>query len=208
MTILASSAARFLLQAVAAHDTVIMRQVPPVRSWFEQVVFVASGISTLLVLVLVTGLVVAMLAVRRSVQRAHEALDRRVADFGKRVDDFNELLGRVQRRADSAVTVGETAMAGIAAWGAGKLGQKLGERVGQKLGEKVGEKLGERVGEPAGEQSGSRRRRRRKSRAHRAGDVGTPRDPHVEPAHEDRRGADSNDDDGDSPYDDSRGRNK
>ena len=94
MTIFASSAARFLLQAVAAHDTVIMRQVPPVRTWFEQIVFVASGISTLLVLVLVTGLVMAMFAVRRSVQRAHEALDRRIADFGKRVDDFNELLGQ------------------------------------------------------------------------------------------------------------------
>src|ERR1700679_1349752 len=101
MTILASSAARFLIQAVAAHDTVIMRQVPPVRTWFEQLVFVASGISTLLVLVLVTGLVSAMLAVRRSVQRAHEALDKRIADFGKRVDDFNELLGRVQRRAET-----------------------------------------------------------------------------------------------------------
>ena len=62
MTILASAAARFFLQAVAAHDTVIMRQVPPVRTWFEQVVFVASGMSTLLVLLLVTGLVVAMFA--------------------------------------------------------------------------------------------------------------------------------------------------
>ena len=122
MTILASSAARFLLQAAAAHDTLIMRQVPPVRSWFEQVVFVASGISTLLVLVLVAGLVVAMFAVRRSVQRAHEALDRRIADFGRRVDDFNELLGRVQRRAETVVEVGGMAMDGIA-WGAKKLGE-------------------------------------------------------------------------------------
>src|ERR1017187_7231234 len=82
MTIFASSAAQFLLQAVTAHDTVIMRQVPPVRSWFEQVVFVASGISTLLVLVLIAGLVAAMVAVRRSVQRAHEALDRGAACSG------------------------------------------------------------------------------------------------------------------------------
>src|ERR1039457_7579179 len=102
MTIFASSAARFLLQAVAAHDTVIMRQVPPVRSWFEQVVFIASGISTLLVLVLIAGLVAAMFAVRRSVQRAHEALDRRIADFGKRVDDFNDLLDRKSTRLNSS----------------------------------------------------------------------------------------------------------
>jgi len=120
MTILASSAARFLVQAIAAHDTVIMRQVPPVRTWFEQVVFVASGISTLLVLLLVAGLVTAMFAVGRSVRRAHEALDRRIADFGKRVDDFNDLLGKVQRRAETVVDVGGMAIDGIA-WGAKKL---------------------------------------------------------------------------------------
>ena len=115
------------MQAVAAHDTVIMRQVPPVRSWFEEVVFVASGISTLLVLLLVAGLVVAMFAVRRSVQRAHEALDRRVADFGRRVDDFNELLGKVHRRAETVVEVGGMAMDGIA-WGAKKLGSRRRRR--------------------------------------------------------------------------------
>src|ERR1035437_7775179 len=127
MTILASSAARFFVQAVAAHDTVIMRQVPPVRGWFEQVGFVASGISTLLVLLLVAGLVVAMFAIRRSVQRAHEALDRRVADFGKRVDDFNDLLGKVHRRAETVVEVGGMAMDGIA-WGAKKLGSRRRRR--------------------------------------------------------------------------------
>src|ERR1035437_2500785 len=127
MTILARSAARFLLQAVAAHDTVIMRQVPPVRGWFEQVVFVASGLSTLLVLLLVAGLVVAMCAVRRSVQRAHEALDKRVADFGRRVDDFNELLGKVHRRAETVVDVGGMATDGIA-WGAKKLGSRRRRR--------------------------------------------------------------------------------
>jgi hypothetical protein len=126
MTIFASSAARFLVgavqaaQAVAAHDTVIMRQVPPVRTWFEQVVFVASGISTLLVLMLVAGLVVAMFAIRRSVKRAHEALDRRVADFGERVDDFNDLLGKVHNKLDAIVEVGGMAADGIK-WGAQKL---------------------------------------------------------------------------------------
>jgi hypothetical protein len=127
MTIFASSAARFVLQAVAAHDTVIMRQVPPVRSWFEQVVFVASGISTLLILVLIAGLIVAMFAIRRSVQRAHEALDRRIADFGRRVDDFNDLLGKVHRRAETVVEVGGMAMDGIA-WGAKKLGERRRRR--------------------------------------------------------------------------------
>jgi hypothetical protein len=120
MTIFASAAARLFLQAVAAHDTVIMRQVPPVRTWFEQVVFVASGISTLLVLLLITGLVVAMFGIWRSVRRAHEALDRRIAEFGERVDDFNELLEKVHTKADALVEVGGMAADGIK-WGAQKM---------------------------------------------------------------------------------------
>lgn len=203
MTILASSAARFLIQAVAAHDTVIMRQVPPVRTWFEQLVFVASGISTLLVLVLVTGLVSALLAVRRSVQRAHEALDKRIADFGKRVDDFNELLGRVQRRAETVVHVGEKAMDGIAAWGGAKIGEKLGEKVGESIDERFG---------------ASSRRRRRRGRGGRGGQQNEPQNQRpnqqsqqnqqskqAEPPRESRPSVtQADDDDGDSPYDDAR----
>jgi hypothetical protein len=123
MTILVSSAARLLIQAaqaVTAHDTVIMRQVPPVRTWFEQVVFVASGISTLLVLLLISGLVLAMFGIWRTVQRAHEALDRRIAEFGKRVDSFNELLEKVHRKADALVEVGGLAADGLK-WGAQKI---------------------------------------------------------------------------------------
>jgi hypothetical protein len=123
MTIFATSAARWLLQGAAAHDTVIVRQVPPVQTTFEQIVSIASGISTLLVFVLVAGLVVAMLAVRRSVARAHEALDRRIAEFGRRIDDFNDLLGKVHKKADAIVEVGGMAADGIK-WGA----QKMKER--------------------------------------------------------------------------------
>jgi hypothetical protein len=131
MTILATSAARWLLQAAAAHDTVIVRQVPPVQSAFEQLVSVASGISTLLVLVLVTGLVLAMLAVRRSISRAHEALDRRIAEFGKRLDDFNELLGKVHKKADAIVEVGGMAADGIK-WGAQKMKERHAARADDK----------------------------------------------------------------------------
>ena len=123
MTIFATSAARWLVQAAAAHDTLIVRQVPPVRTPFDEVVSIASGLSTLLILLLVAGLVLAMLAVRRSVKRAHEALDRRVAEFGKRLDDFNELLEKVHRKADAIVEVGGMAADGIK-WGA----QKMRER--------------------------------------------------------------------------------
>jgi hypothetical protein len=131
MTILVSSAARLLIQAaqtVASHDTVIMRQVPPVRTWFEQVVFVASGLSTLLVLVLITGLVLVMFGIWRTVRRAHEALDRRIAEFGKRVDSFNELLEKVHRKADALVEVGGLAADGLK-WGAQKIRDRHAAKV-------------------------------------------------------------------------------
>ena len=130
MTILVSSAARLLIQAaqaVASHDTVIMRQVPPVRTWFEQVVFVASGLSTLFVLVLVAGLVLLMFGIWRTVRRAHDALDRRIAEFGERVDSFNELLEKVHRKADALVEVGGLAADGLK-WGA----QKIRDRASAK----------------------------------------------------------------------------
>jgi hypothetical protein len=123
MTIFATSAARMLLQAAAVHDTVLVRQVPADQNVFQQVVSIASGLSTLLVLALVAGLVAAMLAVRRSVQHAHEALDRRIAEFGKRLDDFNDLLEKVHRKADAIVEVGGMAADGIK-WGARKMQER------------------------------------------------------------------------------------
>lgn len=39
-----------ILQLAAAADTVLVRAVPPLRTPFEQVVYVASGLTSLLVL--------------------------------------------------------------------------------------------------------------------------------------------------------------
>ena len=112
-----------LLQAVAAApDTLLVRPLPPVRSGFEQVIFVASGMTSILTLVLVAVLLTALLAVRRSVRRAHDELDRRLADFGRRVDDFNHLLGRVHTQAERAVDLASGAMSTVE-WGADKLKQ-------------------------------------------------------------------------------------
>ncbi|MCC7002835.1 MAG: hypothetical protein IT357_11830 [Gemmatimonadaceae bacterium] len=47
-----------LLQLAAVADTVLVRNVPPARTAFEQIVFVAQGITSLLVLLLVLLLVV------------------------------------------------------------------------------------------------------------------------------------------------------
>ena len=67
MTILSASAAQWLFQAAAgARDTLLVRPLPPIRTTFEQVVFVASGITSLLTVVLVVALLVALIWLRRT----------------------------------------------------------------------------------------------------------------------------------------------
>jgi hypothetical protein len=75
------------------------------------------------VLVLLTGLVVTMLGVWRSVSRAHAALDGRIAEFGRRLDDFNELLTKVHKKADAVVEVAGMAADGLK-WGAKKMKER------------------------------------------------------------------------------------
>jgi hypothetical protein len=163
MTIPAASTALLLVQAAAVHDTVLMRALPPVRGGFEQVVFIASGLTSILALVLVVLLIVGLVALRaaartvgarldsllvelrplleqalaasesvratadtihREVESVHESVHATTARVGKtvteladRVDDFNELLGKVHHRADQVVDVATTAIAGLE-WGA------------------------------------------------------------------------------------------
>ena len=109
-----------LQSAAAARDTLLVRSLPPVRSVFEQVVYVASGLTAVLTLLLVAMLVAAVIAIRSSVQRAHAELDHRIAEFGRRVDDFNHLLGRMHSQADRVVDLASGAMSSVE-WGADKL---------------------------------------------------------------------------------------
>jgi methyl-accepting chemotaxis protein len=64
-----------LLQLAAAADTIVVRQVPQVRTTFEQVVFVASGISSILVLVLLVAGIVALVAMRKKAEEIKERVD-------------------------------------------------------------------------------------------------------------------------------------
>ena len=65
----------------AAADTLLVRQVPPVRTGFEQVVFVASGVTSLLALVLCLLAIVALLGLHRRAQRLEDQLAARAADL-------------------------------------------------------------------------------------------------------------------------------
>lgn len=120
MTIGTAFPALVAQSATALRDTVYVRPIPPLRSAFEQVVYVASGLTSILTLLLVVALVIGLLAVRRAVQRAHDAFDKRLQDFARRLDDFNALLGRVHNQADRVVDLTGSAITG-AEWGADKL---------------------------------------------------------------------------------------
>jgi methyl-accepting chemotaxis protein len=81
MTIPATSAALLLFQAAAAHDTVLMRALPPVRSGFEQVAFIASGLTSILALVLVVLLIAGLFVLRSAARTAGTRLDALLHDL-------------------------------------------------------------------------------------------------------------------------------
>lgn len=70
-----------LSQLAATADTVLVRQVPPVRSTFEQVVFVASGLTSILLLVLLLLLVGALVAARAKADELRAKVDDLIDDL-------------------------------------------------------------------------------------------------------------------------------
>lgn len=71
-----------LLQQLApVVDTLVVRQVPPVRTAFEQAVFVASGISSILVLVLLVAGIVALVVMRGKAEEIKEKVDELVKEL-------------------------------------------------------------------------------------------------------------------------------
>lgn len=64
-----------LFQIAAAADTVLVRQVPPLRTAFEQLVFVASGLTSILTLLLVLVILLMLLGMRAAAQALHGKLD-------------------------------------------------------------------------------------------------------------------------------------
>jgi uncharacterized MAPEG superfamily protein len=65
----------------AVSDTVLVRQVPPVRTAFEQVVFVASGLTSVLILVAVVVLLLMLLGLRAVAKELHASLREVLAEL-------------------------------------------------------------------------------------------------------------------------------
>ncbi len=70
-----------LLQLAGAADTLFVRQVPPVRTAFEQVAFVASGLVSVLVLVVLIVLLVSFTALKRRADEMRRKLDDLLAEL-------------------------------------------------------------------------------------------------------------------------------
>jgi uncharacterized protein YoxC len=65
----------FFLQVAAVADTMIVRQVPPVRTAFEQLVFVASGLTSILTLLAVLVVLMLLVGMRQAAQALQAKLD-------------------------------------------------------------------------------------------------------------------------------------
>ena len=74
-----------LLQLAAAADTLLVQQLPPVRSTFEQIIFVASGLTSIATLVLMVAVILMLGTLRRN------AIETK-AQVGGLVDDTRELI--------------------------------------------------------------------------------------------------------------------
>ncbi len=70
-----------LLQLTGAVDTVFVRQVPPVRTAFEQVTYVASGLVSILVLVLLVVLMLSLSSLKRRADEMRVKLDELLAEL-------------------------------------------------------------------------------------------------------------------------------
>ena len=70
-----------LFQIGAAADTLIVRQLPPVRSTFEQIVFVSSGITSILLLAVLIVVLVGMVALRNKTDDLRQKVDDLIADL-------------------------------------------------------------------------------------------------------------------------------
>jgi uncharacterized protein YoxC len=76
----------------AQGDTVLVRQLPPARTAFEQLVFVASGITTLLTLVLLLAVLLAVVALKRQAEETRVRMDALLSELQPLAKNANQML--------------------------------------------------------------------------------------------------------------------
>ncbi len=91
-----------LLQAAAVADTMLVRQVPPVRTVFEQVVFVASGLTSILTLVVVLLVLAMLIGMRAAAKALGEKLDEVLLELRPLTQNANAASADVRDAAAAA----------------------------------------------------------------------------------------------------------
>ncbi|MEX2182580.1 MAG: hypothetical protein WD771_11095 [Gemmatimonadaceae bacterium] len=94
-----------LLQLAAVADTLVVRQVPAVQSGFEQVVFVASGITSVLALVLIVAALIALVQLRAGLADTHGKLDTLLTELRPLVQNATAMTADVREVAAAASEV-------------------------------------------------------------------------------------------------------
>lgn len=91
-----------LFQLAVAADTVLVRQVPPVRTAFEQLVFVASGLTSILTLLLVLVILLMLLGMRAAAIALQAKLDEVLLELRPLTQNANAASADVREAAAMA----------------------------------------------------------------------------------------------------------
>ncbi|MCE9600763.1 MAG: hypothetical protein K8S21_00940 [Gemmatimonadetes bacterium] len=98
-----------LYQLASVADTVLVRNVPPLRTVFEQIVFVTSGITSIFVFVLIGLIVVGLLALRSTATKVLAKLEELMVELKPMArntaamsDDVREMAKNVNRMVDDS----------------------------------------------------------------------------------------------------------
>lgn len=91
------------LQSVATvADTLVVRQVPPARTGFEQLVYVSSGITTLLTLILLVVVLVAIAALRKQAEETRVRLDALLGELQPLAKNANAMVAETRETVQHA----------------------------------------------------------------------------------------------------------
>ena len=90
------------VQAAAVADTVLFRQVPQAKSAFEQVVFVASGLTSILTLLVVVVVLLMLIGMRQAAKALGEKLDEVLLELRPLTQNANAASADVREAAATA----------------------------------------------------------------------------------------------------------
>jgi hypothetical protein len=91
-----------LLQLAAAADTLIVRQVPPLRSGFEQLVFVLSGVTSVLAVILMAVTIWLILTLRARAEETRARVDALLLELRPLIDKAAATLDETRTVAKNA----------------------------------------------------------------------------------------------------------